>query len=47
MKVGTLYGIGIGPGDPDLMTFKGVKILGDCSACVSFQKHDRTGKVLL
>ena len=31
MKVGTLYGIGIGPGDPDLMTFKGVKILGDCS----------------
>ncbi len=30
MKRGTLYGIGIGPGDPDLMTFKGVKILGDC-----------------
>jgi len=30
MKRGTLYGIGIGPGDPDLMTLKGVKILGDC-----------------
>ncbi|MGC8602123.1 MAG: precorrin-2 C(20)-methyltransferase [Desulfomonilaceae bacterium] len=30
MNIGKLYGIGIGPGDPDLMTFKGVKILGDC-----------------
>jgi precorrin-2/cobalt-factor-2 C20-methyltransferase len=30
MKTGTLYGIGIGPGDPDLVTFKGVKVLGKC-----------------
>jgi len=30
MKKGTLYGIGVGPGDPDLMTVKGAKILGKC-----------------
>jgi len=27
MKPGTLYGIGVGPGDPDLITVKGAKIL--------------------
>jgi precorrin-2/cobalt-factor-2 C20-methyltransferase len=27
-KTGTLYGIGVGPGDPDLITMKAVKILG-------------------
>ena len=26
-KIGTLYGIGVGPGDPDLITLKAVKIL--------------------
>jgi precorrin-2/cobalt-factor-2 C20-methyltransferase len=26
-KLGTLYGIGVGPGDPDLITLKAVKIL--------------------
>jgi len=26
-KTGTLYGIGVGPGDPDLITIKAVKIL--------------------
>jgi len=31
MKKGTLYGIGVGPGDPDLITFKGAKILAACS----------------
>jgi precorrin-2/cobalt-factor-2 C20-methyltransferase len=30
MKKGTFYGIGIGPGDPDLITAKGVGILGVC-----------------
>lgn len=27
---GTLYGIGIGPGDPELMTLKAVRLLEDC-----------------
>lgn len=31
MKTGTLYGIGVGPGDPDLITVKGAEILGRSS----------------
>ncbi len=27
---GTLYGIGAGPGDPELITVKGAKLLGEC-----------------
>jgi precorrin-2/cobalt-factor-2 C20-methyltransferase len=30
MKKGTLYGIGVGPGDPDLITIRGAKILASC-----------------
>lgn len=30
MQYGTLYGIGIGPGDPDLITVKGSMILARC-----------------
>jgi precorrin-2/cobalt-factor-2 C20-methyltransferase len=30
MKLGTLYGIGVGPGDPEWMPVKAVKILGAC-----------------
>ncbi len=31
---GTLYGIGIGPGDPDLLTLKAVKLLQSCPVIV-------------
>ncbi len=31
MRPGTLYGIGVGPGDPDLITVKAAKILAGCS----------------
>ncbi|MDR2935264.1 MAG: precorrin-2 C(20)-methyltransferase [Candidatus Adiutrix sp.] len=27
--IGTLYGLGVGPGDPDLLTLKAVRILGE------------------
>lgn len=27
---GTVYGIGVGPGDPELMTLKGARLLGAC-----------------
>ena len=30
MKTGTLYGIGVGPGDPELITVKGAAVLGRC-----------------
>ncbi len=30
MKTGTLFGIGVGPGDSDLITVKGAKILSEC-----------------
>ena len=30
MKKGVLYGISLGPGDPDLITMKGAAILGAC-----------------
>ncbi|MBI5583431.1 MAG: precorrin-2 C(20)-methyltransferase [Deltaproteobacteria bacterium] len=29
-KTGTLYGIGVGPGDPELMTLKGARVLREC-----------------
>ena len=28
---GTLYGVGIGPGDPELMTVKAVRVIGECA----------------
>ena len=30
MKTGTLYGIGVGPGDPELVTVKAARILASC-----------------
>lgn len=30
MSMGTLYGIGVGPGDPEWMTVKAVRVLGQC-----------------
>ena len=28
--IGTLYGVGIGPGDPELITFKAARIIQQC-----------------
>ena len=30
MNEGTLYGIGVGPGDPELMTLKSIRIINEC-----------------
>ncbi|HKN54491.1 MAG TPA: SAM-dependent methyltransferase, partial [Amycolatopsis sp.] len=29
MKKGTLYGVGLGPGDPELMTVKAARLIGE------------------
>ncbi|MDD3169000.1 MAG: precorrin-2 C(20)-methyltransferase [Eubacteriales bacterium] len=29
-KTGRLYGLGVGPGDPELMTLKAVRLIGEC-----------------
>jgi precorrin-2/cobalt-factor-2 C20-methyltransferase len=41
-KIGTLYGIGVGPGDPDLITLKAIKVLGQVDivfAAASTKNH--------
>ncbi|MDD6032796.1 MAG: SAM-dependent methyltransferase, partial [Oscillospiraceae bacterium] len=30
LKKGVFYGVGVGPGDPELMTLKAVRILTEC-----------------
>lgn len=30
MMRGTLYGVGVGPGDPELMTYKAVRVIEEC-----------------
>jgi precorrin-2/cobalt-factor-2 C20-methyltransferase len=39
MKSGVLYGVGVGPGDPELLTLKAVRIVSDCDA-VCFPGND-------
>jgi len=31
MEKGKLYGIGVGPGDPELLTLKAVRLIRDCA----------------
>jgi len=38
-KAGILYGIGVGPGDPDLITIKAAKILKRVENCVCSGIH--------
>jgi len=42
MTVGTLYGIGVGPGDPELLTLKAARVLGraDVILAASSTKND-------
>ena len=44
MKIGTLHGIGVGPGDPELLTLKAVKILNrvDMVFAASSTKNDHS-----
>ncbi len=44
MKKGILYGIGVGPGDPELMTLKAIKMLKECDIVAAPQSdgNDKT-----
>ncbi len=41
---GRLYGVGLGPGDPDLVTVKAAKILGAAPVVAFFAKKGRRGQ---
>lgn len=41
--IGTLYGIGTGPGDPELMTHRATRILRECPVVAYFCKAGRKG----
>ncbi|MEZ5691906.1 MAG: precorrin-2 C(20)-methyltransferase [Rickettsiales bacterium] len=43
MKIGTLYGVGLGSGDPDLMTVKAVRVLKNTRIIAYFSKGGKTG----
>jgi len=40
---GTLYGIGVGPGDPELMTLKAARLLGHAGVVAYFHKRGHQG----
>ncbi|RNL61689.1 precorrin-2 C(20)-methyltransferase [Zhongshania marina] len=41
---GHLYGIGVGPGDPELLTLKAVRLLGECPVVAYFCKRGGLGR---
>lgn len=43
---GTLYGIGVGPGDPELMTLKAHRLLQACPVVAHFAARGRPGNAL-
>ena len=47
MKLGTLHGIGVGPGDPELITLKGVSILARCRHVFVPKPEQDSGSVAL
>ncbi|MGP0009755.1 MAG: precorrin-2 C(20)-methyltransferase [Methylocella sp.] len=43
-KYGRLYGVGLGPGDPDLVTIKAAKTIAAAPVVAYFAKHGARGK---
>lgn len=42
-KSGTLFGVGLGPGDPELMTLKAARVLNSSEVVAHFRKCGRAG----
>ena len=43
LAAGRLYGVGLGPGDPELLTVKAVRIIADAPIVAYFAKAGRRG----
>lgn len=43
MTQGTFHGVGLGPGDPELLTVKAVRLIENCGALAYFAKAGRRG----
>lgn len=43
LSTGRLYGVGTGPGDPELMTLKAARVIGEADVLAWFAKAGRTG----
>jgi precorrin-2/cobalt-factor-2 C20-methyltransferase len=46
MSAGTLYGVGVGPGDPELITLKAARVLREARVVAFFTKRGKTGNAL-
>jgi len=46
MRSGTLFGVGVGPGDPELMTLKAVRVLRESRVVAHFAKRGKIGNAL-
>ncbi|KIC43983.1 precorrin-2 C20-methyltransferase [Ruegeria sp. ANG-S4] len=44
MSSGTVYGVGLGPGDPDLMSVRADRLLRNARHVAYFRKHGRSGQ---
>src|SRR5262245_39443237 len=42
-KSGTLFGVGLGPGDPELITLKAVRVISSAPVVAHFRKSGRPG----
>jgi len=43
VRVGTLYGVGTGPGDPELLTLRALRVVRDADVIAHFCKRGRAG----
>ncbi len=43
MRVGRLFGVGVGPGDPELLTVKATRVIGESPVVAFFAKAGRRG----
>jgi precorrin-2/cobalt-factor-2 C20-methyltransferase len=46
MSAGTVYGVGVGPGDPELVTVKAARVLSEAKVVAYFSKRGKAGNAL-